>query len=135
MKRSVRRVAATEVKTHFGRIVQDVAATGTTIIIQTRGQDQAAIISLQDLDRLLPSQEGSPRSERERVRDALRSAGMLRELPQEVRERAADYDARHSPIEQERILRELRGLKLEPPLSEVIIESRNGPYAELADKE
>lgn len=119
-----RRIPATEVKTHFGRIVREVATTGTPVIIQTRGADQAVIISLHDFRRLWPSEEAHPAPARERVRAALRTAGLLSEPTAEMRRRAAEYDAQHPPEEQERILAELRSLHLDPPLSQIILESR-----------
>jgi len=131
-----RRIPATEVKTHFGRIVQEVATTGTPVIIQTRGDDQAAIISLHDFRRLWPGEEARPAPERERVRAALRAAGLLSEPTSEMRRRAAEYDARHPPEEQERILAELRSLRLDPPLSQIILESRTWrPGSEWVAKE
>jgi prevent-host-death family protein len=122
--KAARRIPATEVKTHFGRIVQEVATTGTPVIIQTRGDDQAAIISLRDFKRLWPLEAARPVPERERVRAALRAAGLLSEPTPEMRRRAAEYDARHPPGEQEQILAELRSLHLDPPLSQIILESR-----------
>ncbi len=56
--KGVKRLPATEVKTHFGRIVQEVITTGTPIIIQTRGEDQAVIINLHDFQTLWPSEAG-----------------------------------------------------------------------------
>lgn len=119
-----KRIPATEVKTHFRRIVQEVAATDTPVIIQTRGEDQAVIVSLRDFERLGHPAETRPRSERERVRAALRVAGLLSEPTSEMRRRAAEYDARHSPEEQEQTLAGLRSLHLDPPLSQIILESR-----------
>ncbi len=124
-RKSIRRIPATEAKTHFGQIVQEVASTGAPVIIQTRGQDQAAIISLHDLQRLSPTDELAPAHTRERVRDALRKAGVLAEPTPEMRRRAHEYDTQHKPEEQEQILSELRGLRLEPSLSDIILESRN----------
>jgi len=122
--KAARRIPATEVKTHFGRIVQEVATTGTPVIIQTRGDDRAVIISLHDFRRLWPGEEARPAPARERVRATLRAAGLLSEPTPEMRRRAAEYDARHPPEEQERILAELRSLHLDPPLSQIILESR-----------
>lgn len=118
------RIPATKVKTHFGRIVQQVATTGRPVIIQNRGDDQAVIISLHNSQRLRPVEESHPAPERERVQAALRSAGLLSEPTPEMRQRAAQYDDQHPPEEQERILAELRSLHLEPPLSQIILESR-----------
>jgi hypothetical protein len=41
-----------------------------------------------------------------------------------MRRQAEEYDARHSPAEQERLLVELRSLCLKPSLSETILHSR-----------
>lgn len=122
--KAVRRIPATTAKTHFGRIVQEVATTGRPVIIQNRGDDQAVIISLRDFQRLWPAEEACPASERERVRAALHTAGLLSEPTPEMRQRAAQYDDQHPPEEQERILAELRSLHLDPPLSQIILESR-----------
>lgn len=119
-----KRIPATEVKTHFGRIVQEVATTGTPVIIQTRGDDQAVIITLHDFRRLWPWDEAHPAPARERVRAVLRAAGLLSEPTAEMRRRAAEYDAQHPPEEHEQILAELRSLRLDPPLSQIILESR-----------
>lgn len=119
-----KRVPATEVETRFGRIVQEVVTTGTPVIIQERGDDQAAIIDLHDFQRLWPLEEARLTPERERVRAVLRAAGLLSESTTEMRRRAAEYDAQHPPEEQERILSELRSLHLDPPLSQIILESR-----------
>ena len=119
-----KRIPATEVKTRFGRIVQEVATTGAPVIIQNRGDDQAAIINLRDFKRLWPLEEARPMPKRERVRAALRAAGLPSEPTPEMRRRAAEYDAQHPPEEQERILAELRSLHLAPPLSQIILESR-----------
>ena len=50
---------------------------------------------------------------------------LLTEPTPEMRRRAEEYDAKYSPEEQERILDELRSLRLDPPLSEVIIRARD----------
>lgn len=119
-----RRISATEVKVHFERIVQEVAATDMPVIIQTQGQDQAVLISLRDFQKLHPSEEERPDTERERVRRVLRKAGLLSEPTAVMRQRATAYDVRYSPEEQEQLLAELRSLELEPPLSQVILENR-----------
>ena len=124
MIQAAKRIPATTVKTHFGRIVQEVATTGKPVIIQNRGDDQAVIINLRDFQRLRPAEESHPERERERARAVLRSAGLLSEPTPEMRRRAAQYDDQHPPEEQERILAELRSLHLEPPLSQIILESR-----------
>ena len=124
VSKAIKRVSATEVKIHFGRIVQEVATTETPVIVQTRGKDRAVIISLRDFQKLWPEEEIRRAPERERVRAVLQAAGLLSEPTPEMRKRAAEYDARHSPDEQARILAELRSLHLDPPLSQVILESR-----------
>ncbi len=59
------------------------------------------------------------------VLDAIRRAGLLSDPTPERRRRAAEYDARHGRAEQQRILAVLRSLSLAPPLSEVILRSRD----------
>lgn len=120
MNKAVKRASATEVKIHLGRIVREVATTGTPVIIQNRGEDRAAVISLNDFRKVWP--EAHP--ERKRVRGTLREAGLLSEPTPGMIRRAAEYDAQHPPEEQERILAELRSLHLDPPLSQIILESR-----------
>jgi prevent-host-death family protein len=122
--KTAKRIPATEAKTHFGQIVQEVATTGRAIIIQNRGDDQAVLISLRDFQRLWPSAEARLASEREQVRTALRVAGLLSEpTAQEVAEVQA-FEARHPVEDQERILSEWRQLEVEPPLSEIILRNR-----------
>ena len=122
--KTAKRIPATKAKTHFGRIVQEVATTGTPVIIQNRGDDQAVIISLRDFQRFWPSEEARLTPERERVRTALRAAGLLSEpTAQEVAEVQA-FEARHPVEDQERILSEWRQLEIEPPLSEIILRNR-----------
>ena len=122
--KTAKRIPATKAKIHFGRIVQEVATTGTPVIIQNRGDDQAVIVSLRDFQRLWPSEEARLAPERERVRTALRAAGLLSEpTAQEVAEVQA-FEARHPVEDQERILTEWRQLEIEPPLSEIILRNR-----------
>ena len=122
--KTAKRIPATKAKTHFGRIVQEVATTGTPVIIQNRGDDQAVIISLRDFQRFWPSEEARLAPERERVRTALRAAGLLsKPTAQEVAEVQA-FEARHPVEDQERILTEWRQLEIEPPLSEIILRNR-----------
>ena len=122
--KTAKRIPATKAKTHFGRIVQEVATTGTPVIIQNRGDDQAVIISLRDFQRFWPSEEARLAPERERVRTALRAAGLLSEpTAQEIAEVQA-FEARHPVEDQERILTEWRQLEIEPPLSEIILRNR-----------
>jgi len=122
--KAVRRIPATEVKTRFGQVVQEVATTGTPVIIQTRGDDRAVIINLNDFRKLWPSEEVSPTPERERVRSALREDGLLSEpTAQEIAEVQA-FESQHSAEDQERILAEWRQLKIDPPLSDIILHNR-----------
>ncbi len=122
--KGIKRLPATEVKTHFGRVVQEVITTGTPVIIQTRGEDQAVIINLHDFQTLWPSQETAPATVRQQVRTALRKANLLSEpTAQEVVETQA-FEAQHPPADQARILATWRGLKLDPPLSDVILRNR-----------
>jgi prevent-host-death family protein len=124
MIKTAKRIPATEAKTHFGQIVQEVATTGRAVIIQSRGDDQAVLISLRDFQRLWPSEETRLTPEREQVRTALRVAGLLSEpTTQEVAEVQA-FEARHPVEDQERILSEWRQLEIEPPLSEIILRNR-----------
>jgi hypothetical protein len=62
-------------------------------------------------------------SERERVREILRSAGMLAELTPEEKARAARWRALPEE-EKKRIQDEFFNLKLAKPLSDIIIENR-----------
>jgi prevent-host-death family protein len=122
--KTMKRIAATEAQTELGRIVQEVATTGEPVIIEDEGDDQAALVSLRDLKKLQPAGEAPPGSERQRVRAALRAAGLLSEpTAQEIAEVEA-FEAKHSPEDRERILAELRGLHLHPPLSEIILRNR-----------
>jgi prevent-host-death family protein len=122
--RDVKRLPATEVKTHFGRIVQEVSTTGTPVIIQTRGEDQAVLINLNDFQALWPAEKAAPATVRQRVRTALRKANLLSEpTAQEVAEARA-FKTEHSPTDQEHILTTWRRLKLDPPLSDIILRNR-----------
>ena len=125
MAKSVKRIPATEAKNHFGRVVQEVAASGTPVVIQSRGEDQVATVSLHDLRRLASFDEGTPTPARGRVRAALRAAGLLSEPAPDIRRRAEAYSSRHTPEVQDQILSELRGLRLKPSLSDIILESRS----------
>lgn len=122
--RSARRLPATEVKTHLGRIVQEVVATGTPVIVQTRGDDQVAIISLRDFESLQPGEEEQEVSLRERVRGALRRAGLLSEPTAEELAEIREYEARTTEEERERMLAWWRGLRLTPSLSEILLRNR-----------
>lgn len=123
--RTVKRIPATQAQDRLGRIVDEVAATGEPIIIQKWGDDQVAIVSLGDFQRLQPAEEAPPTSERERVRAVLRAAGLLSEPTAEEVAEVKAWEAEHPPEEQERILAELRSLRLDPPLSEIILRNRD----------
>lgn len=120
-----KRIPATEVKTHLGRIVREVAATEAPVIVQSHGEDQAVIISLREFQRLWPAEEPLPRPQREKVRAILRAAHLLSEPTPGMRRRATHYEAQHPPEAQKEILAELRNLRLDPPLSQIILESRS----------
>lgn len=62
-------------------------------------------------------------SDRERVQQVLRNAGLLAELTPEEKARAAEWRALPEQ-EKQRIRDELWNLKLERPLSQIIIENR-----------
>ncbi|MBI3921712.1 MAG: type II toxin-antitoxin system Phd/YefM family antitoxin [Armatimonadetes bacterium] len=124
MSKPARRITATEVKAHFGRIMEEVSSTGSPVIVHSRHQDRAVIISLVDFRRLWPMVEFPAASERERVKSALHKAGLLRTLPSAVRKRVGEYDRQHTPEEQQRLLAELRSLRFDPPLSQIIQENR-----------
>lgn len=62
-------------------------------------------------------------SERERVREILRNAGMLAELTPEEKARAARWRALPEE-EKKRIQDEFFNLKLDKPLSDIIVENR-----------
>lgn len=62
-------------------------------------------------------------TERERVDEILRKAGKLVELPPEAKARAAEWRALPAE-ERERIWDEFFNLKLDKPLSDIIIENR-----------
>jgi hypothetical protein len=63
-------------------------------------------------------------SENERVLALLRSKGMVSELPPEAKARAARWDALPEE-EKKRISDEFFNLKLDKPLSDIIIENRS----------
>jgi len=62
-------------------------------------------------------------SERERARAILREAGLLAELTPQEKELAAEWRALPED-EKQRVNQELWNLKLEKPLSQIIIENR-----------
>jgi len=123
--KAVRRIPTTQAQNRLGRIVEEVAMTGEPVIVQKWGDDQAAIVSLRDLQKLRPTEETPSASERERVRAALRAAGLFSgPTDQEIAEVEA-WEAEHPPQDQAHILAELRSLRLDPPLSEVILRNRD----------
>lgn len=65
----------------------------------------------------------SPLNERERAREILRRAGMLAELTPEEKARAAEWRALPK-IEKQRTFQKLYSLRLDPPLSETILQDR-----------
>lgn len=71
-----------------------------------------------------PAQSTEVEDEEEQLLADLRAVGLLMEPTPEMLARAAEYDAKYSPEEQEAILQELRSLRLDPPLSEVVIRAR-----------
>lgn len=122
--KAVKRLPATEVKNHFGKVVEEVAETDTPVVIQRRGKDKAVIISLREFQKRQPKEESQVASERERIQTVLREAGLLsKPTIQEVAEKRA-FAAEHSPEDQERILAEWRELELDPPLSEIVLRNR-----------
>jgi len=121
--KTVRRISASQGR--LRRIFREVEETGQPVIIQEQGNDQVAVVSLRDFQRLHPAEAPERISERERVRAALHAAGLLSEpTPAEVAEARA-WAIQHPAEEQERILEELRRLRLDPPLSEIILRNRD----------
>ena len=120
----VKRPPTTEVKAHLGQIVHEVATTGTPVVIQTRGEDQAVIISLRDFHTLWPAEATISVPVRRQVRAALRAAGLLSEPTAQEMAAVQVFDATHSPADQQRMLARWRQLKLSPALSEIILQNR-----------
>jgi prevent-host-death family protein len=120
----VKRLPTTEVKAHLGQIVHEVATTGTPVVIQTHGEDQAVIISLRDFHTLWPAEATTSASARQRVRAALQAADLLSEPTVQEVAAVQAFDATHSPAEQQRLLARWRQLKLSPALSEIILQNR-----------
>jgi prevent-host-death family protein len=124
----VKRLSTSEVKTHFGRIVHEVATTGTPVIIQTRGEDQAVIVSLRDFQTLGAAAETPAEALRDRVRAALRTADLLSEPTAQEIEEIETFEAAHSPVEQKRTLAVWRRLQLSPSLSDIILQNREPEF-------
>ena len=72
---------------------------------------------------IAPRSQKRPVTERELVDEALRRAGLLAELTPEEKARAAEWRALPEE-EKQRVRDELWNLKLEKPLSQIIIENR-----------
>ena len=124
----VKRLPTSEVKTHFGRIVHEVATTGTPVIIQARGEDQAVIVSLQDFQTLCTAEKTTAGAIRDRVRAALRTADLLSEPTAQELAEAEAFEVAHSPTEQERMRTVWRRLQLSPSLSEIILQNREPEF-------
>jgi len=71
-----------------------------------------------------PPEPASAQDEEEQLLADLRAAGLVVDPTPEMLARAAEYNAKYSPEEQEAILQELRSLKFDPPLSEIVIRAR-----------
>jgi prevent-host-death family protein len=120
--KGAKRLPATEVKAHLGRIVHDVATTGTPVVIHTRGEDQAVIISLRDFHTLWPTAAAMSAPVRHRVRAALRAADLLSEPTAQELAAVHAFEATHAPADQQRLLASWRQLQLSPALSEIILQ-------------
>ena len=120
----VKRLPTTKVKAHFGQIVHEVATTGTPVVIQTRGEDQAVIISLRDFHAFWPPDTELSSPVRQQVRAALRAADLLSEPTAQEVAAAQAFEATHSPADQQRLLATWRQLQLAPTLSEIILRNR-----------
>ncbi len=125
MNPEVKRISSTEAQASFGRIVDEVITTDMPVIIQTQSEDEVVLISLRDFQRFQTLSSNRPAPERERVHVALQAVGMLSEPTPEMRRRAAEYDVQHSDKEQKQVLTDLRDLHLDPPLSQILLESRD----------
>jgi prevent-host-death family protein len=51
-----RRIAATEARIHFGKVLREVAEEGYRIIVERSGEPQAVILSVADYERLKTGQ-------------------------------------------------------------------------------
>jgi prevent-host-death family protein len=120
----VKRLPTTAVKAHFGQIVHEVATTGTPVVIQTRGEDQAVLISLRDFHACWPPDPGRSVPVRQQVRAALRAADLLSEPTAQEVAAVQAFEASHSPADQQHLLTTWRQLQLTPALSEIILRHR-----------
>ena len=123
-RKAVKRLPTTEVKAHLGRIVHEVATTGTPVVIQTRGEDQAVLISLRDFHALWPPEAALAAPVRHRVRAALQAADLLSAATAQEIAAVQAFEATHSPADQQRMLARWRQLQLSPALSEIILRNR-----------
>jgi len=120
----VQSIPVTEARARLGWLLRQVSAEDTVFIIETRGEPSAAIINLSAFRKLWPLEDIQFGPEREQVRAALRTAGLLSEpTPRELAE-VQVFEERHPPAEQERILSEWRRLNIVPPLSQIILSNR-----------
>jgi hypothetical protein len=101
-----------------------VATTGTPVVIQTRGEDQAVIISLRDFHAFWPPDTGRSVPIRQQVRAALRAADLLSEPTAQEVAAVQAFEATHSPADQQHLLTTWRQLQLTPALSEIILRNR-----------
>jgi prevent-host-death family protein len=120
----IKHLPTTEVKAHLGQIVREVATTGTPVVIQTRGEDQAVIISLRDFHAFWPPDTELSAPVRQQVRAALQAADLLSEPSAQEVAAVQAFEATHSPADQQRLLAAWRQLQLTPPLSEIILRNR-----------
>jgi prevent-host-death family protein len=109
---------------HFGRVVHEVATTGTPVIIYTRGEDQAVIVSLRDFHALCAVAETTAIAVRDQVRAALQAADLLSEPTAQEMAAVEAFEVRHSAADQKRRLAVWRQLQLSPSLSEIILQNR-----------
>jgi prevent-host-death family protein len=120
----IKRLPTTEVKAHLEQIVHEVATTGTPVVVQTHGEDQAVIISVRDFSTIWPVEAAMSAPARQRVRAALRAVDLLSEPTAQEVTAVQAFEAAHSPAEQQRLLARWRQLKLSPVLSEIILQNR-----------
>lgn len=102
------RVGTHEAKTHLSEYINRVRYGGERVVIERHGKPVAALVSVEDLERL--EKEGSEKSAEERYREALAGAGLVVSWP----------DSSKRVSRKRRRLLEVEG----EPLSEQIIEDR-----------